>query len=106
MTDPAKIAKAIRAALAEENAIANAARNGVALRGSTIYVPWFPCANCAGDIIQAGISTVVVYPPDDDDPHWGENMRWAKEMLLEAGVTIRFIAGSPPVSARASVANK
>lgn len=86
---------------AEENAISNAARNGVALRGSIIYVPWFPCANCAGDIIQAGISEVVAYPFDDTDPQWGENMKWSQQMLNEAGVSVRLVPGSPPASGRA-----
>lgn len=83
---------------AEENAVSNAARNGVALKGSTIYVPWFPCANCAGDIIQAGITRLVAYVPDWSDPKWGSNMVFAKTMLDERKVEIRFIPGLPPQS--------
>lgn len=55
---------------AELNAILSAARNGVQLRGSTLYVVcldkvantlWgtLPCIRCAVEIIQAGISEVV-----------------------------------------------
>jgi dCMP deaminase len=81
---------------AEENAILNAARMGASTRGCTMYIPWFPCANCAGDIVQAGISCVVVYPFDHDDPRWGESMRQAAEILFEGGVTVRVLPGSPP----------
>jgi dCMP deaminase len=83
---------------AEENAITNAARKGVSTMGATIYIPWFPCANCAGDIIQSGISTVVAYYPDAQDPVWGANMAQSQHMLEEAGVVVRFIPGSPPLS--------
>lgn len=83
---------------AEENAFLNAARNGIRTKGCTLYVPWFPCANCAGDIVQAGIKTVVAYKPDMTDPHWGANMNRATTILMEGGVKIRIIPGSPPVS--------
>jgi dCMP deaminase len=45
---------------AEENAITNAAREGVRLTGSTMFVTHQPCARCAGMIVNAGISCVVV----------------------------------------------
>ena len=81
---------------AEENAILNAARMGTKTEGCTIYVPWFPCANCAGDIVQAGIRCVVAYGFDHDDPTWGESMRQAAEILSEGGVELRILPGSPP----------
>ena len=83
---------------AEENAITNAARKGVSTLGATIYIPWFPCANCAGDIIQAGIAEVVAYVPDPQDSNWHGNMLLASDMLREAGVIVRYIPGSPPES--------
>jgi len=45
---------------AEANAIANAARAGIALRDCTAYVTHFPCKGCAGLLIQAGIKRVFV----------------------------------------------
>jgi len=83
---------------AEENAITNAARKGVSTLGATIYIPWFPCANCAGDIIQAGIAEVVAYVLDPQDSNWHGNMLLASDMLREAGVIVRYIPGSPPES--------
>src|SRR4051812_31931200 len=32
---------------AERNAIYNAARVGTPLEGTSIYLPWFPCVDCA-----------------------------------------------------------
>ena len=43
---------------AERNAIYNAASEGVALRGATIYITHTPCADCARAIIQSGIKRV------------------------------------------------
>lgn len=44
---------------AEANAIAFAAREGISLKGSTLYCLYSPCVDCARLIIQAGISKVV-----------------------------------------------
>lgn len=86
---------------AEENAFLNAARNGVRTKGCTLYVHWFPCASCAGDIVQAGISTVVAYKPDFNDPKWGGNMIRAYAILAEGGVELRIIDGQIPASGSA-----
>lgn len=45
---------------AEANAIANAARAGIALNGCTVYVTHMPCRHCAGLLVQAGIRCVSV----------------------------------------------
>lgn len=44
---------------AEQNAIADCARAGKAINGSTIYITHFPCLNCTKLIISAGIKKVV-----------------------------------------------
>ena len=49
----------IRTAHAEMNAIANAARVGVAINGGTLYCQMVPCYSCAKVIINAGIVRVV-----------------------------------------------
>src|SRR5262245_49631273 len=56
---------------AERNAIYNAARIGVSIDGCAMYVPWFPCMDCARAIVQSGLSVLVAYRPDLDDPQWG-----------------------------------
>ena len=50
----------IRTAHAEQNAIAQAARNGVATDGATLYCKMTPCYVCAKMIINSGIKRVVV----------------------------------------------
>lgn len=80
----------------EQNAIANAARVGVSLKGCRIYVPrLFPCAGCAGMIIQSGIIEVVAPAPDFDLPKWGDEFRVSVQMFDEAGVAVRYIGSEP-----------
>ncbi len=43
---------------AEQNAIADAARRGVSIQDSTIYVTHRPCINCAKFIISSGIKNI------------------------------------------------
>jgi dCMP deaminase len=76
---------------AERNAIYNAARVGIAINGCRMYVPWFPCGECAKAIIQSGISELVAYEPDLADERWGADFRRVQQMLDEAGVRVRFI---------------
>ena len=46
---------------AEENAVSNAARLGVSVIGSTLYMnSCIPCKNCYGTLINAGIIEIVV----------------------------------------------
>ena len=46
---------------AEENAVSNAARLGVSILGSTLYMnSVIPCKNCYGTLINAGIVEIVV----------------------------------------------
>ena len=49
----------IRTIHAEQNAIAWAAREGIALKGGTIYSTLFPCQSCAKLILQTGLREVV-----------------------------------------------
>lgn len=51
---------------AELNAILHAARQGVSVKGSTIYVTLAPCSACCAMIAQAGI-TRIVYKEDYRD---------------------------------------
>lgn len=46
---------------AEENAVSNAARNGVSTLGCTLYINTvIPCQKCFGTLINAGIEQIVV----------------------------------------------
>lgn len=81
---------------AERNAIANAAAKGVSTLGCTIYLPWYPCADCARMIVQAGIGQMVCVEPDWNDPQYGSDFKMVREMLLETATLVRFVAGEAP----------
>ncbi|MGI8924648.1 MAG: deoxycytidylate deaminase [Fimbriimonadales bacterium] len=55
------------AAHAEQNAIAQAAANGVSCEGATVFVTCQPCSGCAKMMINAGIKRVV-FEGDYPDP--------------------------------------
>lgn len=60
---------------AEANAIFNAARKGVTLQGTSIFVTKFPCLACCNAIIQAGITRIHTHDNRfwDDDPLDGDH---------------------------------
>lgn len=65
---------------AELNAILNASTN---LKGTTIYVTFFPCNECTKAIIQAGIKRVVYL---DDRNHNKPMIVAARKMMKASGV--------------------
>lgn len=46
---------------AELNCIAYCAKEGIPLKGSTIYVTHFPCLNCTKALIQSGIVRIIYH---------------------------------------------
>ncbi len=75
---------------AERNAIYTAARNGVRTEGSTLYMFWFPCVDCARAIIQCGIATVYCDRPNFEDERWGEDFKISDQMFKEAGIIVHY----------------
>lgn len=75
---------------AERNAIYNAARSGVALLNSTMYLPWFPCTDFARAIVQSGITKLVAIQPDLKNERWGHEFERALHILKEGGVNIEL----------------
>ena len=75
---------------AEANAISQAARTGVRLKGSSIILTeLFPCSNCANLLIQAGIRRV--YAPvmrGDHSPEWFHEKEISDLLFSEAGVEV------------------
>ena len=69
----------IRTAHAEQNAINNAARVGVATEGGTMYCKMLPCYKCAQSIINAGIVRLVA----KKDYHGASR---TKEIFKQAGI--------------------
>ncbi len=67
---------------AEENAIAQAAYHGIAVKGSTIYVTFSPCLTCARMIINSGMKEVIYnadYPMTEA----------TSQLFKQAGVVMR-----------------
>lgn len=73
---------------AETNGIYNACRNGVSLKESICIVTMYPCSNCAKGLIQVGVKEIITVEPDFEHERWGEDFRYSKEMLEEAGIDI------------------
>jgi len=79
---------------AEKNAIFNAAKNGSTTEGSTAYITWPPCSQCASALIQAGVVKVICPNPHLSPERWRANFLIANELLYEAGVTVIYFGES------------
>lgn len=75
----------VRTVHAEQNAICQAAKLGIALQGSTLYCRMTPCRTCAMLIINCGIERVVC----EFRYHAGTE---SEGMFKEAGVTLDYVS--------------
>jgi dCMP deaminase len=66
---------------AEQNAIADAARRGVSVAGSTAYISHFPCVNCAKILAAAGVQVIKYHVDYSNDA-------LVLDLLADAGVTV------------------
>lgn len=66
---------------AEQNAIADAAKRGVSVNGSTAYITHYPCIHCAKLLLAAGITTIVFDEHYHDDP-------LVRDIVDDAGATL------------------
>ncbi|MEG1762590.1 MAG: cytidine/deoxycytidylate deaminase family protein [Bacteroidales bacterium] len=73
----------VRTVHAEQNAICQAARRGIALDGGTVYCKMTPCRTCAMLIINCGIKRVVC----EFKYHAGEE---SEEMFKIAGISLSY----------------
>ena len=76
---------------AERNAIDNAARVGISLMGSTVYLTGYPCASCTRGLVNVGSKRLVV--PENGlfacREDWQENMGVGARILYEGGVQVQ-----------------
>ena len=83
---------------AERNAIYNATRVGMALKGCAMYVTHVPCPDCARAIVQVGITRVVVDKASTEDAdfaaRWADKGKISEAMFEEAGVDFAFTIAS------------
>ncbi len=79
---------------AERGAIYEACRCGLRTEGTTLYVVWFACPDCARAIICAGIRNVVgsLHARQATPPRWLEAVDAGEQMLRDAGVNMRWLA--------------
>jgi dCMP deaminase len=75
----------VRTVHAEQNAICQAAKRGIALEASTLYCRMTPCRVCAMLIINCGIKRVVC----EKKYHAGAE---SEEMFATAGVELEFVS--------------
>ena len=75
----------VRTVHAEQNAICQAARRGIALEGATLYCRMTPCRTCAMLIINCGIKRVVC----EKKYHAGAE---SEELFRQAGVQLDFFS--------------
>ena len=78
---------------AERNCIYNAARIGVSLKNSTMYLTAGPpCCDCARAIINSGIKKVYCKKEctTKNKEMWGESQRRSLKMLEECGVDVLY----------------
>ncbi|PLW95515.1 MAG: cell division protein DedD [Marinilabiliales bacterium] len=73
----------VRTVHAEQNAICQAAKRGIALDGSTLYCRMTPCRTCAMLIINCGIQRVVC----EKKYHAGAE---SEAMFKEAGIELYY----------------
>jgi dCMP deaminase len=79
---------------AEANAVFSAARMGIRLQDSTLFLSnlyknvTMPCADCAKAIVQAGIKRVVCEHPSIDSDIWNEHFEVTNKIFTEAGIEV------------------
>ena len=74
----------VRTVHAEQNAICQAAKRGVAIAGATLYCRMTPCRTCAMMIINCGIVRVVAERRYHDGAE-------SEEMFRAAGVVLEYV---------------
>ena len=78
---------------AERNAIYNAARIGVSLKNSTIYLTsGLPCMDCARGIVNSGIKVVWCKTEctTKNKEKWVESQMKSQQLLNECGVQVYY----------------
>lgn len=72
-----------RASHAEQNAIVQAAVNGISIKGSTLYCTTHPCSICAKLIINSEIKEIFILEDYTDD--------LSKKLLKESKIKINIL---------------
>ena len=89
----------------ERNSIYQCARNGTSCEGTTLYVSWLPCLDCARGIIQSGIAKVVIhrtghmaYLLSQGDQHqWDSAIAMSEQTMRDCGVLVEWLSKPLPL---------
>ena len=75
----------IRTVHAEQNAIAQAAKRGVSLKGTTLYCTMTPCLSCTHLIVSSGIKTVKA-------KRRYHNAQNSEEVFQKTGIKLEYLS--------------
>lgn len=80
---------------AERASIFQAARAGSKVYGSTMFVPWAACCDCARAIINSGVAVVVMHRErmTMTPERWQSSVNEALEMMAEGRVHLQYYEG-------------
>ena len=76
---------------AERGTIFAAARHGIKTHGLGMAVNWYPCAECARAIVEAGITELIANEPDWANEKWNASWLAAKDILESGKVRVTFV---------------
>lgn len=75
---------------AEFDAVLSALDSKECIKGSTAYITYHPCSQCASCLIHAGIAKVVCPSPISGSPKWMPEFKVASDNLYEAGILVLY----------------
>ncbi len=80
---------------AERNTIYNAARIGVSLLGTKLYVTAMPCMDCARAIVQSGIKEIVVDVNEgfEKTKEWSNHFDRSLILFEETNIKVTYFKG-------------
>lgn len=80
---------------AERNAMDNAAKLGIPIKGCWIVCTMIPCMDCARSIVQTGLKGVVtVKPTEEHVARWGEHFDRTEKLFKECNIELVFLEES------------
>lgn len=85
----------------ERNSIYQCARNGTSCAGTSLYVSWMPCMDCARAIIQSGIARVVIHRQGNEimqsqSSQWAASFEMAEQMMTRCRVAVEWYSAPLP----------
>ena len=74
---------------AEQNAIIHAAKTNISINDSILVTNRFPCHNCALNIVQSGIKTIITIDPwKNISKNWEKSFKISEEIFKELNIKI------------------